>query len=150
MLEESHDPAVPSMKLPILYSALMGWASVALLMVTTGAGSFSGGIWLPILIYTAYSGGIAVPSCLLAGVLVNEYLPPSSPWWQPKYAALCGGLIGPVVLYLIFAILSREFEFSAGRWLSSIIAAVPGAVCGFSLAQFKQKLLKLEAPALHS
>ena len=138
-----------SMKYPILYSALLGWASVPVVMLAAvslpGAPPTGGDLGLQFLVVTAYSGVIALPACLLAGALVNGHLPPSSPWWQPKYAAIGGGLCGIVVMHLIFNFMSGHFVL----WAGSIIAAVPGAICGFSLATFKRKLPNKETPTPH-
>lgn len=136
------------MKKAILLSALLAWAAVALVSVTIAKamGYFDGHLFFPILIYTFYTGIIAFPSCLIAGTLVNLCLPASSPWWGPKYAALCGGFSGILAAALIVVLITRDFEFDRDRWMGVIISAVPGAVCGFSLAWFRQRLLKPEPP----
>jgi hypothetical protein len=140
-----------AMKTPIFVSALLGWAAAALLLIggalLLSEVALDGSLWVMMLTYTGWSGIIAVPTCLTAGALVNKFLPFSSPWWAPKYAALFGGIAGGLVIVLLMAsITSGEFEYRAEHLLQGIFGAVPGSVCGFSLARFKQKLHKLEAP----
>ena len=140
-----------SMKKPIFASALLGWAAAVLLMfgvsfVKEGA-AFAGDFWVRALLLTGWTGVIAFPACLIAGALVNEFLPFSSRWWKPEFAALCGGIAGGLVIVLLMRLVnSGEFVFHPKHLLQGIFGAVPGSVCGFSLARFKQKLLKHEAP----
>lgn len=137
------------MKKAILLSALLGWASVPVLILTAaslpGAPPTGGDIGLQLLVVTAYAGVIAFPACLAGGALVNQYLPPASLWWRPGYAALCGGFWGAVTVLLFMAwIIHGEFPLGFKYLLQGFNGAVPGAVCGFSLARFKQKLQKPE------
>ncbi len=140
------------MKLPVLYSALLGWASVPVLILAVaylpGAPPTGGDIGLQLLVVTAYSGVIAFPACLAGGALVNGYLPPASPWWRPGYAALFGGFWGAVTVLLLMAWMTHgEFPLGFKYLLQGFMGAVPGAVCGFSLARFKQRLFKVSASA---
>ena len=142
------------MKKPIFVSALLGWATAAVLMVVIAfvmdGSSSVADLWVPILLYVFWTGIFAVPACSIAGGLVNQFLPVSSANWKPERATLIGGVCGFLAMWVVLVLTSGELNiFQSYGWIPCVIAAPSGAVCGFSLARFKHKLLKLDASTPH-
>lgn len=138
-------PLSLSMKLPVFFSALLGWAAAAGGLISTAL-IMSGFVFSPdwlgiILLYVSWSGIFALPACLIAGFITTKHLPATSRWWRPNKAALLGAGWGFLVMGVVvgFFLANRNLPFLSA-WYLCLLAALSGAVCGFSLARFKQKL----------